>query len=108
MKPIHDPHEILDISMGRVTLLTVVKALREYLTSEEDELRTKGNHGCFIVSHTFMIEPGVDFLSTVLVHCAPTALNRQSSAKCLLHQHDIVTSLTLSKLVSWCPSIATN
>ncbi len=32
----------LAISDGRAALLDVVKALGEYLTSEEDELRTKG------------------------------------------------------------------
>jgi hypothetical protein len=30
------------ISAGEATLIDVVKALGEYLTSEEDELRTKG------------------------------------------------------------------
>jgi hypothetical protein len=31
------------ISNGHITLLEVVKALGEYLTSEEDEVRTKGD-----------------------------------------------------------------
>lgn len=31
------------IANGQITLLNVVKALGEYLTAEEDELRTKGN-----------------------------------------------------------------
>lgn len=32
-----------EVSDGRTSLLNVVKALGEYLTSEEDNLRTKGN-----------------------------------------------------------------
>lgn len=31
------------IASGQITLLNIVKALGEYLTAEEDELRTKGN-----------------------------------------------------------------
>ncbi|KAF8074920.1 Dos2-interacting transcription regulator of RNA-Pol-II-domain-containing protein [Lyophyllum atratum] len=50
------------MSNDRITLLDVVKALGEYLTSEEDELRTKG----------------VDFLSMVLSRFPPEKLNRQS------------------------------
>ncbi|KAF7307504.1 ARM repeat-containing protein [Mycena indigotica] len=51
---------VSDVSQGR--LLGVVKALGQYLTSEDDTLRTKG----------------VEFLSTVIVKCPPTALNPQS------------------------------
>ncbi|KAF7308252.1 ARM repeat-containing protein [Mycena chlorophos] len=50
----------VEVSQGR--LLGVVKALGQYLTSEDDNLRTKG----------------VEFLSTVIVKCPPNALNRQS------------------------------
>ncbi|KAF5383772.1 hypothetical protein D9615_003569 [Tricholomella constricta] len=53
---------ITEISNDRITLLGIVKALGEYLTSEEDELRTKG----------------VDFLSLVLSRCPANKLNRQS------------------------------
>ncbi|KAG6821481.1 hypothetical protein H0H93_010205 [Arthromyces matolae] len=53
---------VLDISANRITLLDVVKALGEYLTSEEDNLRSKG----------------VEFLSLVLKECPPEKLNRQS------------------------------
>ncbi|KAI0738521.1 ARM repeat-containing protein [Daedaleopsis nitida] len=51
-----------EIEQGNATLLHVVKSLGEYLTSEEDELRTKG----------------VEFLSLVLARCPPEKLNRQS------------------------------
>ncbi|TFK51878.1 ARM repeat-containing protein [Heliocybe sulcata] len=50
------------ISNGQGALLDVVKALGEYLTSEEDELRTKG----------------VEFMSAVLSGCPPEHFNRQS------------------------------
>ena len=32
-----------EIAQGNITLLHVVKSLGEYLTSEEDDLRTKGS-----------------------------------------------------------------
>ncbi|KAJ7066235.1 ARM repeat-containing protein [Mycena amicta] len=51
---------VAEVAQGR--LLSVVKALGQYLTSEQDTLRTKG----------------VEFLSTVIVKCPPNALNRQS------------------------------
>ncbi|OSD04782.1 ARM repeat-containing protein [Trametes coccinea BRFM310] len=51
-----------EISQGRAALLDLVKALGEYLTSEEDDLRTKG----------------VEFLSRVLARCSPEKLNRQA------------------------------
>ncbi|KAH7927892.1 ARM repeat-containing protein [Leucogyrophana mollusca] len=47
---------------GQITLVDVVKALGQYLTSEEDELRSKG----------------VDFLSSVLGKCPLDKLNRQA------------------------------
>ncbi|PBK72546.1 ARM repeat-containing protein [Armillaria solidipes] len=53
---------VSEVSDGRTSLLNVVKALGEYLTSEEDNLRTKG----------------VEFLSLVLDRCPPEKLNRQS------------------------------
>jgi DNA repair/transcription protein MET18/MMS19 len=34
--------KLLDINIGETTLLDVVKALGEYLTSEEDGIRAKG------------------------------------------------------------------
>ncbi|THU86243.1 ARM repeat-containing protein [Dendrothele bispora CBS 962.96] len=52
-----------EIANGKTTLLNVVKALGEYLTSEEDGVRTKG----------------VEFLSSVLKLCPPEKLNRQSA-----------------------------
>ncbi|KAI0352164.1 ARM repeat-containing protein [Trametes cingulata] len=51
-----------EISEGKATLLDLVKSLGEYLTAEEDDLRTKG----------------VEFLSLVLAKCPPEKLNRQS------------------------------
>ncbi|KAJ7097264.1 ARM repeat-containing protein [Mycena belliarum] len=51
---------VQEVSEGR--LLGIVKALGIYLTSEQDELRTKG----------------VDFLATVIARCPENALNRQS------------------------------
>ncbi|KAH9930313.1 ARM repeat-containing protein [Fomitopsis serialis] len=53
---------VSEISKGNATLLDLVKALGEYLTSEEDELRTKG----------------VEFLSLVISKCPPEKLHRQS------------------------------
>ncbi|KZT25249.1 ARM repeat-containing protein [Neolentinus lepideus HHB14362 ss-1] len=50
------------ISSGQGSLLNVVKTLGEYLTSEEDELRTKG----------------VEFMSAILSGCPPEHFNRQS------------------------------
>ncbi|CDO69761.1 hypothetical protein BN946_scf184766.g6 [Trametes cinnabarina] len=57
---IHDAAS--EISQGKATLLDLVKSLGEYLTSEEDDLRTKG----------------VEFLSLVLAQCPPERLNRQA------------------------------
>ncbi|KAJ7509674.1 ARM repeat-containing protein [Mycena galericulata] len=51
---------VTEVSQGR--LLGVVKALGPYLTSEQDELRTKG----------------VDFLATVIGRCPENTLNKQS------------------------------
>ncbi|KAJ6480892.1 ARM repeat-containing protein [Mycena sanguinolenta] len=51
---------VAEVSEGR--LLGVVKALGTYLTSEQDDLRTKG----------------VDFLATVITRCPENTLNRQS------------------------------
>ncbi|KZT07275.1 ARM repeat-containing protein [Laetiporus sulphureus 93-53] len=53
---------VSEISNGNSRLLDVVKALGEYLTSEEDEMRTKG----------------VELLSLVLGRCPPEKLGRQS------------------------------
>ncbi|GAW05992.1 ARM repeat-containing protein [Lentinula edodes] len=55
---------VSEISNGSTSLLNVVKALGEYLTSEEDALRTKG----------------VEFLSAVLGRCPPEKLNRQAGS----------------------------
>ncbi|KII87506.1 hypothetical protein PLICRDRAFT_55462 [Plicaturopsis crispa FD-325 SS-3] len=51
------------VSDGQITLLNIVKALGEYLTADEDVLRTKG----------------VEFLSAVLLRCSPDKINRQSA-----------------------------
>ncbi|PCH36357.1 ARM repeat-containing protein [Wolfiporia cocos MD-104 SS10] len=53
---------VSEISSGNATLLHLVKALGQYLTSEEDELRTKG----------------VEFLSQVITRCPAEKFNRQS------------------------------
>ncbi|KAJ3862033.1 ARM repeat-containing protein [Lentinula novae-zelandiae] len=65
---------VSEISNGSTSLLNVVKALGEYLTSEEDALRTKG----------------VEFLSAVLGRCPPEKLNRQAAR--------VLTSFYCSKL----------
>ncbi|KAF9069802.1 ARM repeat-containing protein [Rhodocollybia butyracea] len=54
---------ISEISSGSTSLLNIVKALGEYLTSEEDKLRTKG----------------VEFLSAVLSRCPADKINRQAA-----------------------------
>ncbi|KAJ8590123.1 ARM repeat-containing protein [Rhizopogon salebrosus TDB-379] len=53
---------VAGISSGQFTLLDIIKALGEFLTSEEDRLRTKG----------------VEFLSSVLGRCPHEKLNRQA------------------------------
>ncbi|KAF9269073.1 ARM repeat-containing protein [Marasmius fiardii PR-910] len=68
---------VSNINNGSTTLLNVVKALGEYLTSEEDQLRTKG----------------VEFLSSVLGKCSPEKLNRQSVR--------VLASFYCSKLEDW-------
>ncbi|KAG2141268.1 ARM repeat-containing protein [Suillus clintonianus] len=53
---------VAGISSGQLTLLDIIRALGEFLTSEEDRLRTKG----------------VEFLSSVLGRCPHERLNRQA------------------------------
>ncbi|KAG2110359.1 ARM repeat-containing protein [Suillus discolor] len=53
---------VAGISSGQLTLLDIIKALGEFLTSEEDRLRTKG----------------VEFLSSVLGRCPHEKFNRQA------------------------------
>ncbi|KAG2068710.1 hypothetical protein BDR04DRAFT_1206804 [Suillus decipiens] len=53
---------VAGISSGQLTLLDIIRALGEFLTSEEDRLRTKG----------------VKFLSSVLARCPHERLNRQA------------------------------
>ncbi|EJF59029.1 ARM repeat-containing protein [Dichomitus squalens LYAD-421 SS1] len=53
---------VSEIAQGNATLLHIVKSLGDFLTSEEDDLRTKG----------------VEFLSLVLSRCPHEKLNRQS------------------------------
>ncbi|KAJ4000828.1 ARM repeat-containing protein [Lentinula boryana] len=65
---------MLQISNGSTSLLNVVKVLGEYLTSEEESLRTKG----------------VEFLSAVLGRCPPEKMNRQAAR--------VLTSFYCSKL----------
>lgn len=42
---------ILEIAQGNATLLSLVKSLGEYLTSEEDDLRTKGRYSTIPFGH---------------------------------------------------------
>ncbi|KAJ3721001.1 ARM repeat-containing protein [Lentinula raphanica] len=65
---------VSEISNGSTSLLNVVKALGEYLTSEEETSRTKG----------------VELLSVVLGRCPPERLNRQAAR--------VLTSFYCSKL----------
>ncbi|KAG1887770.1 Dos2-interacting transcription regulator of RNA-Pol-II-domain-containing protein [Suillus subluteus] len=53
---------VAGISSGQLTLLDIIRALGEFLTSEEDRLRTKG----------------VEFLSSVLGRCPHEKLNLQA------------------------------
>ncbi|PFH51873.1 hypothetical protein AMATHDRAFT_74737 [Amanita thiersii Skay4041] len=53
---------VSEISNGQTSLLNVVKALGDYLTSEEEDLRSKG----------------VDFLSSVISRCPPQKFNMSS------------------------------
>ncbi|OJA09726.1 hypothetical protein AZE42_08802 [Rhizopogon vesiculosus] len=53
---------VAGISSGQLTLLEIIKALGEFLTSEEDRLRAKG----------------VEFLSSILGRCPHEKLNRQA------------------------------
>jgi DNA repair/transcription protein MET18/MMS19 len=74
---------IPEVSASRNGLLDVVKALGEFLTSEDDHLRTKGTFETFRV----MIRPftsqtqGVEFLSAVLERCPPESITRQAGAQ---------------------------
>ncbi|KAI6113119.1 ARM repeat-containing protein [Pisolithus sp. B1] len=61
-KPAEIEHVISALSSGECTLLDIVKALGEYLTSEEDTLRTRG----------------VQFLSLVIEGYPKEKLNRQA------------------------------
>ncbi|KLO19073.1 ARM repeat-containing protein [Schizopora paradoxa] len=54
---------VADLSTGKASLLDVVKALGEYLPSEDDNLRTKG----------------VEFLSKVLEDIPPSCVNKQAT-----------------------------
>ncbi|KAF8489304.1 ARM repeat-containing protein [Gautieria morchelliformis] len=54
---------IRNIASGTATLLHVVKGLGEFLTAEDEAVRTKA----------------VDFLSTVLTRCPASKINRQSA-----------------------------
>jgi DNA repair/transcription protein MET18/MMS19 len=78
--PLRNP--TTDISNGQTTLLNVVKALGEYLTAEEDDLRTKGIVKSYLDTNVlvFTFNTGVEFLSLVVGRCAPENLNRQSGA----------------------------
>lgn len=56
-----------------------MKALGEYLTSEEDGLRTKGIYRFNLnVHNVYHGNSGVEFLSLVLGHCPAEKLNPQS------------------------------
>ncbi|KAG5647525.1 hypothetical protein DXG03_009462 [Asterophora parasitica] len=77
---VHYTEKITDISNDRITLLDVVKSLGEYLTSEDDALRTKGiiqipDESTFVLINA---STGVEFLSLVLSSCPTEKLNRQS------------------------------
>jgi DNA repair/transcription protein MET18/MMS19 len=71
--------EIQEIASGETSILNVVKALGVYLTSEEGELRAKGDvlH-TLLHEHVQMLEAGVEFLSLVLTRCPSEKLTRQS------------------------------
>jgi DNA repair/transcription protein MET18/MMS19 len=67
-----------EICGGSASLPDVVKALGEYLTAEEDELRIKGKScSSYFFPFTYEFE-GVEFLSAVLHTYPPEKLNRQS------------------------------
>ncbi|ESK97793.1 dna repair transcription protein [Moniliophthora roreri MCA 2997] len=68
---------VSDINSGSTTLLSVVKALGEYLTAEEDQLRTKG----------------VELLSEVLSRCSAEKFNHQSVR--------VLTNFYCSKMEDW-------
>jgi hypothetical protein len=71
-----------DISNGRTSLIKVVLALGEYLTSEESELRRKGEPDELDFNQSRVtfptLETGVEFLSLVLQRSPPETMNRQS------------------------------
>lgn len=87
----------LAISAGSASLLDVVKALGEYLTAEEDELRTKGKlivNICPCSSQP--IFAGVEFLSLVIEQCPSDKMNRQSGRVKDIHIRDEVVLTILS------------
>ncbi|KIY65117.1 ARM repeat-containing protein [Cylindrobasidium torrendii FP15055 ss-10] len=53
---------VSEVTEGKTTLVNIVKALGEYLTSEEDKIRTKG----------------VELLSSVIARCPADKLTRQA------------------------------
>lgn len=67
------------ISSGQFTLLDIIKALRDFLTSEEDDLRAKGEFVSHPLVHITSVSEGVEFLSSVLGRCPREKLNRQAS-----------------------------
>jgi DNA repair/transcription protein MET18/MMS19 len=60
-------------------LLDIIRALGEFLTSEEDRLRTKGELVCHLLVFLFSVLAGVEFLSSVLGRCPHERLNLQAS-----------------------------
>ncbi len=77
-----------DVSNGETTLVNIVKALGEYLTSEEDSPRTKGGSNLSLSISSSNLRPlGVELLSSVLARCPPDNMTRQSGqpSSCYLH-----------------------
>lgn len=74
--------QCIDITEEQTSLINVVKALGEYLTSEDGEILGKG-FSCFVSSKVipdliFILVSGVEFLSLVVAQVCHDKLNRQS------------------------------
>lgn len=74
----------IDIVSEIATLLHVVKGLGEFLTAEDDAVRTKGVFLLFYCCKLKLMgsELAVALLSTVLTRCPAKKINRQSGMHC--------------------------
>jgi hypothetical protein len=66
-----------EVTSKQITLLAVVKALGQYLTSENDTQRSKGSS--YFSARTAHLAIGVEFLSLLLERCSPDIIPQKTS-----------------------------